>query len=228
MQTNSLPQGLLRRLFIGMCFHQHYSSYHQQTALSGKQKGTSEACPAHPQPQHSLLGSHSAFTQAGESRRKHSYFPFLKRPPKVFCLGLDMLPGVYIYNVFIHKLENQDRCVPVNAQLLNKTVCLLPPRFCRVNTQYPGVGTSGNLSQLPVSHTSLFSQSQPQMPQVVCSVHCPFQACPWKATTAEFPTIKICTQNELIKRIAIFFLSQYLLTGSTLRQPGDILSSKIF
>jgi len=43
------------------------------------------------------------------------------------------------------------------------------------------------------------------MPQVVCSVHCPFQACPWKATTAEFPTIKICTQNELIKRIAIFF-----------------------
>lgn len=33
MQTNCLPQGLLWRLFIGMCFHQHHSSYHQQTAF---------------------------------------------------------------------------------------------------------------------------------------------------------------------------------------------------
>ena len=71
-----------------------------------KMERNKRSCPAHPQPQHSLLCSHSAFTQAGESTRKHSYFPFLKRPPKVFCLGLDMLPGVYIYNVFIHKLEN--------------------------------------------------------------------------------------------------------------------------
>lgn len=43
MQTNSLPQGLLWRLLIGMCFHQHHSSCHQQTALSGKWRGTSGA-----------------------------------------------------------------------------------------------------------------------------------------------------------------------------------------
>ena len=126
---------------------------------------TNKRNPALLQPQHSLLCLYPAFSLAGEGRREHSYFPFLKRPPRVSVLvQACFLVCMFTMFLFINSKARTD--VFYEPQLLNETECssvysLHVSEGLTPNIQEP---TSGNLSQSPVLKTAFFSQPQPRVP----------------------------------------------------------------